>query len=39
MSEDQIEDIVGFDSHIKKLKDVCQQTIKDEVAKQEISKT
>ena len=36
--EDQIEDIVGSYNHIKKLKDVYQQTIKDEVAKQEISK-
>ena len=36
--EDQIEDIVGSCNHIKKLKDVYQQTIKDEVAKQVISK-
>ena len=36
--EDQIEDIVRSYNHIKKLKDVYQQTIKDEVAKQEISK-
>ena len=36
--EDQIEDIVGSYNHIKKLKDVYQQTIKDEVVKQEISK-
>ena len=36
--EDQIEDIVGSYNHIKKLKDVYQQTIKDEVAKREISK-
>ena len=36
--EDQIEDIVGSYNHIKKLKDVYQQTIKDEVAKQAISK-
>ena len=36
--EDQIEDIVGSYNHIKKLKDVYQQTIKDEVIKQEISK-
>ena len=35
---DQIEDIVGSCNHIKKLKDVHQQTIKDEVAKQVISK-
>ena len=36
--EDQIEDIVRSYNHIKKLKDVYQQTIKDEVAKQVISK-
>ena len=36
--EDQIEDIVGSYNHIKKLKDVYQQTIKDEVVKREISK-
>ena len=36
--EDQIEDIVGSYNHIKKLKDVYQQIIKDEVAKLEISK-
>ena len=36
--EDQIEDIVRSYNHIKKLKDAYQQTIKDEVAKQEISK-
>ena len=36
--EDQVEDIVGSYNHIKKLKDVYQQTIKDEVIKQEISK-
>ena len=35
---DQIEDTVGSYQYIKKLKDVYQQTIKDEVAKQEISK-
>ena len=34
--EDQIEDIVGSNNHIKKLKDIQQQTIKDEVAKREI---
>ena len=38
MIEDQVEDIVGSYNHIKKLKDVYQQTIKDEVIKQEISK-
>ena len=38
MIEDQIEDIVGSYNHIKKLKDVYQQTIKDEVVKREISK-
>ena len=38
MIEDQIEDTVGSYNHIKKLKDVYQQTIKDKVAKQEISK-
>ena len=27
VTEDQIEDIVGSYNHIKKLKDVCQQTI------------
>ena len=31
--EDQFKDIVGTYSHIKKLKDVYQPTIKDEVAK------
>ena len=31
--EDQIEDIVGSYNHIKKLKHVYQQTIKDEVSK------
>ena len=31
--EDQIEDIAGSYNHIKKLQDVYQQTIKDEVAK------
>ena len=36
--EDQIEDIVESYNHIKKLKDVYQQTIKDEVVKREISK-
>ena len=36
--EDQIEDIVGSYNHIKKLTDVYQQTIKDEVIKREISK-
>ena len=36
--EDQIEDIVGRYNHIKKLKNVYQQAIKDEVVKQEISK-
>ena len=36
--EDQIEDIVGSYNHIKKLKNVYQQAIKDEVVKQEISK-
>ena len=36
--EDQIKDIVGSYNHIKKLKDVYQQTIKDGVAKREISK-
>ena len=36
--EDQIEYIVGSYNHIKKLKDVYQQTIKDGVAKQEILK-
>ena len=36
--EDQIKDIVGSYNHIKKLKDVYQQTIKDGVAKWEISK-
>ena len=36
--KDQIEDIVGSYNPIKKLKDVYQQTIKDEVAKREISK-
>ena len=36
--EDQIEYIVGSYNHIKKLKDVYQQTIKDEVAKLEVSK-
>ena len=36
--EHQIEDIVRSYNHIKKFKDVYQQTIKDEVAKWEISK-
>ena len=36
VTEDQIEDIVGSYNHIKKLKDVYQQTITDEVAKREI---
>ena len=36
--EDQIKDTVGNYSHIKKLNDVYQKTIKDELAKQEISK-
>ena len=36
--EDQIKDIVGSYNHIKKLKDVYQQTIKDGVAKRGISK-
>ena len=38
VTKDQVEDIVGSYNHIKKLKHVYQQTIKDEVAKQEISK-
>ena len=38
VTEDWIEDIVGSYNHIKKLKDVYQQRIKDEVAKREISK-
>ena len=36
--EDQIKDIVGSYNHIKKLKHVYQQTIKDGVAKRGISK-
>ena len=36
--EDQIEDIVGSYNHIEKVKDIYQQTIKDKVAKREISK-
>ena len=36
--EGQIEDIVRSYNHIKKLKDVYQQTIKDELAKRQISK-
>ena len=35
--EDQIKDIVRSYNHIKKLKDVYQQTIRDEVEKREIS--
>ena len=34
----QIEDIVRSYNHIKKLKDVYQQTIKDELAERQISK-
>ena len=37
--EDQTEDIVGSYNHIKKLKDVYQQKIKDKLAKREISKS
>ena len=36
--EGQIEDIIRSYNHIKKLKDVYQQTIKDELAKRQISK-
>ena len=35
--EDQIKDIARSNNHIKKLKDVYQQTIRDEVEKREIS--
>ena len=38
MIEGQIDDIVGSYNHIKKLKNVYHQTIKDESAKREISK-
>ena len=38
VTEDKIESIAGSYNHIKKLKHVYEQTIKDEVAKQEISK-
>ena len=38
MIEDQIKDIAGSYNHIKKVKDIYQQTIKDEIAKQNISK-
>ena len=36
--EDQIEDVVEGYNHIKKLKNVYLQTIKDEIARWEISK-
>ena len=38
MIEDQIKDIAGSYNHIKKLKDIYLQTIKDKIAKQNISK-
>ena len=38
VTKDQVEDIVGSYNHIKKLKHVYQQIIKDEVVKREISK-